>query len=75
MNIYEWFYDLLPTFVRFRCCCRKMEKLKEFELVRERLTHEINIVEIVKSRRLIQAAIKLLLSKERHSKMLKNVQY
>ena len=56
-NINEWFLDSLPKCMRCKKCCRKSVKLKELELARLKLSREINIIEIVKSRRLIKQAI------------------
>ena len=39
------------------------------------MTKEINIIEIVKSHRMIERALKLLLSKEMHRKLLKSSEY
>lgn len=64
LNIVEFFIDLIPEFLRRRCC-KKTRTMRAIEKARERLSKEINILDIVKSRRLIQSAMKLLLSKEK----------
>ena len=65
-NVCEWLYDLVPSCLRCRCF-HKTHRMIGIEKAREQLANEINIVEIVRSRRLINKAIKLLLPKEKHS--------
>lgn len=52
LNCFEWLFDSLPRFLRCKCC-RKMRKMEEFDRARDLLYNEINIIEIVRSRRLI----------------------
>lgn len=61
MNFFEWLLDLTPRFLRCQCC-RKSQRMQEMEVAREKLAQEVNIVEIVRSRRLIYQALKLLLT-------------
>ena len=73
LNIVEWLIDSSPKCLRCKRCCKKSERLRELELAREKLNNEINIIEIVKSRRLIKKVIKQLIGEEMNSKMSKDV--
>lgn len=63
LNICEWLYDHLPSCFKSKRC-RKMQRMREFQKARDELTSEINIIEIVRSRRLIYQALLLLLTPE-----------
>ena len=49
--------------------------MQEIEMAREQLASEINIIEIVKSRRLIKKALKLLLSEQKYQLLMGGAQY
>ena len=63
----NWYEYLLDIPCCSRCCkkckCRKTEQMKSIEKARIQMSKEINIVEIIKSRRYVQMALRLLLSK------------
>lgn len=58
-NFTDWFYSCLPK--RFTRCCKRDRKSVALQMAREKLFKEINIVEIVKSWRYFDLAIKSLL--------------
>ena len=63
-NFAECLFDsMIPTKLRCRCC-RKSRKMRGIEKAREKLAKEVNIINIVKSRRLFFQALKLLLTRE-----------
>ena len=55
--------DYFPKFLRCCTCCGPSRKTRYFETAREQLEREINIIEIVKSRRYFAKAFKFLLTK------------
>ena len=61
-NLKEFVRDLVPE--KLRCCafCKQDRKERYFELARERLMKEVNIMEIIKSRRYFTRAFKALLT-------------
>ena len=74
LNIYEWVLDFTPSI--FRCKgCRKIQRMQEFARAREKLALEVNIIEIVRSRRLIYRAMKLLLTPKQHTELLQESQF
>ena len=44
-------------------------------MAREQLAEEVDIIEIVRSRRLVSHALKMLLTREQHVELLRNAQY
>ena len=63
-NIIEYIIDLISS-ICFKKCFRKNRQMRGIEEARRQMAKEINIVEIIKSRRLISEAIKLLLSESK----------
>ena len=57
-------FDWIPEFLRSCKCCKWNRKARYFEMARERLDAEVNIIEILKSRRYYDKAFKFLLTKE-----------
>ena len=62
--IREIFFSYIPRFLRKCCKCQRSREDKILRKGRKRLEREINIVEIIKSRRFFKAAIQKLLSEE-----------
>ena len=75
-NPKEYARDLLPKVILRICKCCKPDRLERgFEKAREDLLKEINIIEIVKSRRFFNKAIKLLLSKKKRMELKERSRY
>ena len=63
-NIYEYLLDAIPSCLKCKKCnCRKTRTMEAIELARIQMDEEINIVEIIKSRRYMHMALRLLLTK------------
>ena len=72
-NQKEWFIDTLPACL---CKCYKPNrKEKTFQLARVAMQKEINIIEILKSRRYVNAAIKSLLPRNQRKKLKERSRY
>ena len=58
-NILEFLIDMIPAFCCSSCkgCCRKSVRMRRIEKARREMAKEINIVEIIKSRRIISRAL------------------
>lgn len=57
-NFADWFFSFVPA----RCmCCKRDRRAVALQMAREKLNKEINIIEIVKSWRYFELAIKSLL--------------
>lgn len=56
-------------------CCKPSRKERFFQMARQRLQNEINIVEIIKSRRFFTRALRLLLSERQRFKMKEKSRY
>jgi len=66
-NPKEYCRDLLPSCLACGCAkklCRPNRSERGFSKAREQIEKEVNIIEIIKSRRYSIAALKLLLTKE-----------
>ena len=64
-NIYEYLLDIIPDMFKCgKCNCRKTKKMESIELARAQMAEEINIVEIIKSRRYFNMALRQLLTKK-----------
>ena len=63
-NALECFIDSMPKCVRSKSICRKSRMMRGMEKARKTMASEVNIVEIVKSRRLFFQALQILLSKQ-----------
>ena len=70
-NQKEYCQSLLPECLLKRLCrcCRQSRKERAFQIAREKMIKEISIIEIIKSRRLFNAALKLLLRREQRLKL------
>ena len=63
-NICEFMFDVIPSCLKCkRCKCRKSRKMESVEQARVLMDEEINIVEIIKSRRYFNMALRALLTK------------
>ncbi len=62
-NPKEYFRNLLPGWVCFCTGCKADRKERGFELARERLMRETNIIETIKTKRYFNAAIRFLMTK------------
>ena len=52
LNTFEYFYDMIPGCIKRKCkFCKKSQSLRNVEKARQKMEQEINIVQIVKSRR------------------------
>ena len=75
-NPKEFCRDLLPNAILSRCKCCQADRLERgFEKARASLMKEINIIEIVKSRRFFKKALKLLLSKKKRMELKERSRY
>ena len=74
LNFLEFIYDMIPDFVRCKCC-RKSQRFYEFQIARELLEKETNIVEMLIIRRTLNKALTMLFSKETIKKMREEAQY
>ena len=75
-NPKEYIRDLLPKVcLRIFKCCKPDRLERGFEKARENLLKEINIIEIVKSRRFFHKALKLLLSKKKRMELKERSRY
>ena len=63
-NPKEYFRESLPSWVCFCKRCKPDRLERGFEKARERMQRETNIIEIVKSRRYFNAALRFLLTKK-----------
>ena len=64
-NIYEYMLDAIPNCLKCKkCSCRKTRTMQSIEQARVQMDEEINIVEIIKSLRYFNMALRLLLTKE-----------
>ena len=75
-NCKDWWLDSFA----WLCCrrkyfCKADRKQKEFFKARELLLREINIIDIIKSRRYIGSALKYLLDKKQRRKLEKQSRY
>ena len=73
-NLIEYLIDLIPSFC-FHKCFRKNRRMRGIEEARRQMAKEINIVEIIKSRRLISEVIKLLLPEAKLAQLKKKTEY
>ena len=63
-NVYEFILDAIPGCLKCKKCkCKKTRKMESREQARALMNEEINIVDIIKSRRYFKMALRLLLSK------------
>ena len=64
-NPKEYFKSLLPSFLKRVCqrCCKPNRLERGFEKARKKMSQETNIIEIIKSRRIITAALRIVLKK------------
>ena len=60
-NIRQYFIDCLPSKI---VCCKKTRMVRSILKARQLLSHEIDILEIIKTRRIIRQALKQLLTKK-----------
>ena len=56
-NILEFLIDMIPSFCSCKACSRKSVRMRRIEKARREMAKEINIVEIIKSRRMISRAL------------------
>ena len=63
-NPKEYFMDLLPSWIKFCKICKPDRLEKGFAKARTKMALETNIIEIVKTRRYFNAALRYLLSKD-----------
>ena len=61
-NICDYLIDLMPSCLTR--CCEPDWRRRSFEIMRDKMEEEINIVKIVQSRRFFKNAIQKLLSKQ-----------
>lgn len=74
-NPKEFLRDLIPSCCRCCKCCKPNRLERGFEKARDLLEDEVNIVEIIKSRRQIKAALRLLLTREQRIALRKHNTY
>lgn len=74
-NPKEYFRNLLPSWICFCQGCKADRHEKGFELARERMANETNIIEIIKSRRYFNAALRFLLSKKQRMRLKERGRY
>jgi hypothetical protein len=74
-NPKEYFRDLLPRWICFCKTCRADRLEKGFEEARRRMANETNILEIIKSRRYFNAALRFLLSKSQRMRLKERGRY
>ena len=80
-NLFDYVRDLIPDKLvacsRHCCrhCCRKSRKQRGIEKARKILEKEVNIVDIVKSRRYFNEALIHLLSKEKRRELIARSQF
>ena len=74
-NPKDYFIDLLPS--NFKCSkrCKKDRIQAGFQKARAGLVRETNIIEIIKSRRYFNAALRFLMSKEQRLKLKERSRY
>jgi hypothetical protein len=63
-SILEYVLDLIPDKVKCCKCCEKNNHYSAFEVAREKLETETNIIEIVKQLRFFELALASLLSQK-----------
>lgn len=71
-NPRDAFCDLLPSCLQ---CCRSNRRDASLQIGRDKLDKEINIIEIIKSRRYFKASLKLLLTKKQRERLQRKTQY
>ena len=74
-NPKEYFRNLLPGWCCFCKGCKADRLEKGFELARQRLESETSIIEIIKSRRYFNAALRFLMSKQQRMKLKERGRY
>ena len=74
-NPKEYFRDTLPSRVCFCKSCKPDRLERGFQKARERMQRETNILEIIKSRRYFNAAIRFLLTKKQRMKLKERGRY
>ena len=62
-NLKDYFQSFIPRFLRCCRCCQPDRQERYFELAREHLQKEINIVNIIKSHRIFAQSLKVLMTK------------
>ena len=73
-NPKEWIRDKLPRFLV--CKCLRPDRLERgFEKARAKLLNDINIIEILKSRRYYKRALKMMLPKQKRMLLYENSRY
>ena len=63
-NFIECIYDSVLGWLRCKMCGKKNLKMKAIEKARQKMATEMNIIKIVRSRRMIMKSLQLLLTKE-----------
>ena len=74
-NPKEYFRDTLPSWVCFCKSCKPDRLERGFEKARQQMQRETNIIEIVKSRRYFNAALRFLLTKKQRMKIKERGRY
>ena len=74
-NPKEYFRETLPSWVCFCKSCKPDRLERGFQEARERMQSETNILEIVKSRRYFNAALRFLLTKKQRLKIKERGRY
>ena len=77
-NLKAYFDDCLPEWFKnifCSCCCSRSRIETTFELGRDQMNFETNIIEIIKSRRYFSAALKILLTPEQRAKLKERTRY
>ena len=64
--------DLIPKRIM---CCQKKRRQRGLEKARNRLAREINIIDIIKSRRLVHRALRMLITKSQRVKLQERARY
>ena len=74
-NILEFFIDMIPIFCFCKGCSSKSVRMRRIEKARREMAKEINIVEIIKSRRMISRALELLLPESKLKELKESTEY
>lgn len=74
-NPKDYFRDTLPSWICFCKSCKPDRLERGFEKARERMQRETNIIEIVKSRRYFNAALRFLLTKKQRMRIKERGRY
>ena len=74
-NPKEWFRNFLPSWVCFCKSCKADRLEKGFELARKRMETSTNIIEIIKSLRYFNAALRLLMTKKQRLRLKEQGRY